>query len=175
MRRLLLILPLVLLLTGCVADPVHEKSDDEIMREAMLMQVSDKPAPEPEPEAVQQPDEECEQPVEEVEQVVQEPVVEEVVEAPKTHSSVSGNFKRDGVWNDNRFRYTWYSSNVKRHYRTGEWTPDDQGVYRDSDGYAVVASNDYPQGTVIEGTLFGTAKVYDCGCDSGTLDVYVNF
>ena len=93
-------------------------------------------------------------------------------------SSIGGigsNFKRDGVWYDDRYRYTYYSSRVLRHYRTSEWTPDGNGVYRDKDGYAVVASNDHAQGTVVTGTPFGDAKVYDSGCASGTLDVYVNF
>jgi hypothetical protein len=178
MRKLfavLLIFPVLLLLVGCGSYPVTEKSDVEIMNEVMLLQVSDIPAPEPEPESEEQVEEEQPGSVEEVEQSVQEQVVEEVL-TTKTAVSYSGSdFKRDGVWCDERFRYTWYSSNVKRHYRTDEWTPDSQGIYRDSDGYAVVASNDYPQGTVIEGTLFGAAKVYDYGCDSGTLDVYVNF
>lgn len=93
-------------------------------------------------------------------------------------SSIGGigsNFKRDGVWYDDRYRYTYYSSRVLRHYRTSEWTPDANGIYRDKDGYAVVASNDHAQGTVVSGTPFGDAKVYDSGCASGTLDVYVDF
>lgn len=93
--------------------------------------------------------------------------------APK--SSTGSNFKADGVWSDENYRYTWYSSNVLHHYRTSEWTPDANGVYRDSDGYAVVASSDHSQGTVISNTPFGAAKVYDSGCASGTLDVYTNF
>lgn len=86
-----------------------------------------------------------------------------------------GNFKRDGVWYHNGYRYTYYSSRVLRHYRTGEWNVDDSGVYRDSEGYAVVASDDHAQGSVIADTPFGPAKVYDSGCGSGTIDVYVNY
>ena len=90
-------------------------------------------------------------------------------------SSGSGNFQADGVWYDENYRYTWYSSNAAYHYRTPEWTAGSDGVYRDSEGYVVVASSDYAQGTVIENTPFGAAKVYDTGCASGTLDVYTNY
>ena len=69
---------------------------------------------------------------------------------------------------------TWYSSNAAYHYRTSEWSPDDEGYYRDSDGYYVVASNDYPEGSVVT-TSKGEAKVYDSGTDSGNIDMYVNW
>ena len=69
---------------------------------------------------------------------------------------------------------TWYSSNAAYHYRTSEWTPDDEGYYRDADGYYVVASNDYAEGTVVN-TSKGEAKVYDSGTDSGNIDMYVNW
>ena len=69
---------------------------------------------------------------------------------------------------------TWYSSNAAYHYMTSEWTPDDEGYYRDSDGYYVVASDDYPEGSVVT-TSKGEAKVYDSGTDSGNIDMYVNW
>ena len=78
---------------------------------------------------------------------------------------------RAGVDSDTE---TWYSSNAAYHYRTSEWTPDDEGYYRDSDGYYVVASNDYAEGTVVN-TSKGEAKVYDSGTDSGNIDMYVNW
>lgn len=90
-------------------------------------------------------------------------------------SSDSGNFQADGVWYDENYRYTWYSSNAAYHYRTPEWTAGSDGVYRDSEGYVIVASSDHAQGTVIENTPFGPAKVYDTGCASGTLDIYTNY
>lgn len=67
---------------------------------------------------------------------------------------------------------TWYSSNSAYHYRTSEWSVDDEGYYRDSDGYYVVASNDYGQGEVVT-TSKGEAKVYDDGTYSGNIDMYV--
>ena len=101
---------------------------------------------------------------------------EPVYYAPVQNTPYQGNsFKSDGVWYDDSYRYTWYSSNVLYHYRTDEWTAGSDGIYRDSEGYVVVASSDLPQGTVVEDTPFGAAKVYDSGCASGTLDVYTNF
>lgn len=112
----------------------------------------------------------------------EEPSVEEYVYSEPTYdqpsysdTSNTSSFMSDGVWYDDSYRYTWYSSNALYHYRTSEWTPGDDGIYRDADGYVVVASSDYSQGTVIEGTPFGDVKVYDSGCASGTLDVYTNF
>lgn len=77
----------------------------------------------------------------------------------------------DGV---NGTRETAYSSNVLYHYRTSEWTPDEYGFYRTDDGYYVVASSDYEQGTIIE-TSRGEAMVLDSGCDSGIVDFYTSW
>lgn len=178
MKKLLLplVLLLLLLLAVCLygTAPAEEKSDDEIMREAMVSQVSDFPAPEPEP--VPEIEEDPEPVEEEIEPaLVEQPSIEEITETPQQASYSGSSFKRDGVWYYGGFKYTWYSSNVLHHYRTSEWTPDDQGIYRDADGYAVVASEDFPFGSVISDTPFGAAKVYDCGCPSGVIDVYVNF
>lgn len=69
---------------------------------------------------------------------------------------------------------TAYSSNVLYHYRTTEWTPDEYGFYRTEDGYYVVASNEYEEGTVIE-TSRGEAMVLDGGCAEGYIDFYTNW
>lgn len=90
-------------------------------------------------------------------------------------SSSFSSFQSDGVWYDGNYRYTWYSSNQLYHYQTSEWTAGDDGIYRDSDGYVVVASSTHAKGDVIEGTSFGDVKVYDSGCAAGTLDVYTNY
>ena len=79
-----------------------------------------------------------------------------------------------GVVEWNGTRETAYSSNVLYHYRTSEWTPDEYGFYRTEDGYYVVGSDDYEQGTVIE-TSRGPAIVSDCGGDPGIVDFYVNW
>lgn len=69
---------------------------------------------------------------------------------------------------------TYYSSNVLYHYRTPEWTLDDEGFWRDSDGYYVVAASDMEQGETFTGSK-GECKVYDCGCNEGVTDYYVNW
>lgn len=69
---------------------------------------------------------------------------------------------------------TYYSSNVLYHYRTPEWTLDDEGFWRDSDGYYVVAASDMEQGATFTGSK-GECKVYDCGCNEGVTDYYVNW
>lgn len=86
------------------------------------------------------------------------------------------NFKTMGVLNDNQYRYTYYSSNVLYHHRTSEWTAGSDGIYRDSNGRVIVASVDYPQGTIIHSDIFGECIVADTGnFASGQLDVYTNF
>ena len=89
--------------------------------------------------------------------------------------SYSGDgFQQEGVrYHDGRTE-TYYSSNVLYHHRTGEWTVDDEGYYRDADGYYVVAASDIAEGETLE-TSKGTAKVYDSGCDDGVTDFYTNF
>lgn len=140
-----------------VVEPIAEELP--AVAEAAMEQVQ-----EPEPEPV-------------VEQTYSEPIVQEYVEPePAPQQTYVGNsFQSDGVWQDENYRYTWYSSNALYHYRTPEWTAGSDGIYRDAEGYVVVASSDLPQGTVVEGTPFGACKVYDSGCASGTLDVYTNF
>lgn len=82
--------------------------------------------------------------------------------------------RQGGVnWFNGR-RETWYSSQTLYHWRTPEWTPDEEGFYRTSDGYYVVAASDLLQGGVIE-TSKGLAMVLDCGCAPGTTDFYVNW
>lgn len=99
-----------------------------------------------------------------------------------SYSSYSGGYygpsgvltKSGGVNSFAGRRETWYSSRVLYHYRTSEWTPDSNGVYRDSDGYVVVAASDLAFGSTVE-TSHGTGKVYDTGCAAGTTDIYVNW
>lgn len=86
----------------------------------------------------------------------------------------SGLTKQSGVnYYDGR-RETYYSSNVLYHYRTSEWSLDNEGFYRDSNGYYVVAASDKPQGSTFEGSK-GTCVVLDSGCAAGTTDYYVGW
>lgn len=82
--------------------------------------------------------------------------------------------KLQGVNYYNDRRETWYSSRVLYHKDTGQWIPDANGVYRDSDGYVVVASSDHAKGSLVD-TSHGMGKVYDSGCARGTTDIYVNW
>lgn len=91
------------------------------------------------------------------------------------NNSSNGDFKSQGIINQNGYRYSYYSSNVLRHYRTDEWTAGDDGIYRDSDGYVIAASDAHPQGSTVD-TPFGKGKVYDTGVGrNDTIDIYTNY
>lgn len=79
-----------------------------------------------------------------------------------------------GVNYYNGRKETWYSSNVLYHYRTPEWTCGADGVYRDADGYVVVAASDLPQNSIID-TSYGPGKVLDSGCGANVTDIYTNW
>ena len=96
----------------------------------------------------------------------------------KTTTKSSNNIltKSKGVNYFNGHKETWYSQKVLpggglkipgRHV-------DSRGLVCDGDGYICVASSDYKKGTIVE-TSLGTGKVYDCGCASGTIDIYTNW
>lgn len=132
---------------------------------------------------------------EEVEEEAEEEIVEEHVEETyyeePNYNYGNPNYEReyiqksweengDGLtaskgvnWHNGR-KETYYSSNVLYHYRTPEWSTDEYGVYRDSDGYVVVAASDLEQGAEVD-TSFGMGKVYDSGCSAGTTDIYTNW
>lgn len=87
--------------------------------------------------------------------------------------------RESGVYYDNSGRkYTYYSSQVLRHWRIDEWVEDEVNYFwHDKDGYFIVASDDYDyhEEPVIE-TELGLAKVYDCGTGaSGIIDFYVDW
>lgn len=48
------------------------------------------------------------------------------------------------------------------------------GTIRDGDGYIVLASDDYPKGTVVQ-TSLGPGKVYDTGSGKGNIDLYTDW
>lgn len=87
--------------------------------------------------------------------------------------------KTAGVVYDGGTRYTWYSELVLpggglTELNENGRTHDEAGRVVDADGYIAVASSDYEKGTVLD-TPWGAAKVYDCGCDSGTVDIYTQW
>lgn len=90
------------------------------------------------------------------------------------YANGSGLTRSSGVNNYNGRRETYYSSNVLYHHRTGEWTQDSEGFWRDSDGYYVVAAGDKAQGSTFTGSK-GECKVYDSGCAAGTTDYYTGW
>lgn len=96
----------------------------------------------------------------------------------KTKGSSSSNplTRSKGVVYYNGHRETWYSQKVLsggglkipgRHV-------DSRGLVCDGNGYICVASSDLAKGTIVE-TSLGTGKVYDCGCASGTIDIYCDW
>lgn len=101
---------------------------------------------------------------------------EKQVQEPDYYDGSITSFKTQGVIYWGGMRYTWYSQNVLPGGGLnipGRHVGEDDLIY-DSDQYIVVASSDYGYGTVVD-TPFGTGKVYDSGCASGTIDIYTNF
>ena len=84
-------------------------------------------------------------------------------------------FRKAGVVYANGYRYTYYSERVlpgKGLKIPGRHSDGD--FVRDGDGYICVASSDLAKGTVVD-TPFGKGKVYDTGCQSGTIDIYCSW
>lgn len=86
--------------------------------------------------------------------------------------------KRRGAINFNGHRETYYSEKVLPGNGLkipGRHVADD-GTIRDEEGYIAVAADPgfLARGTVLI-TSLGPAKVYDCGCAFGTVDIYVNW
>lgn len=95
----------------------------------------------------------------------------------RTESNSNGVLtKSKGVNYFNGHKETWYSQKVLPGGGLkipGRHVAED-GTIRDKDNYICVASSDYAKGTIVE-TSLGTGKVYDCGCASGTIDIYTNW
>lgn len=75
------------------------------------------------------------------------------------------------------YQYTWYSERVLPGYGLtidGRHT-DADGFVCDGDGYICVAASSLNKGTVVDTPFGRQGKVYDGGCDWGTIDVYVNW
>lgn len=120
-------------------------------------------------------------------EVTEEPVPDEPYYGPYDESlnnnpayinggypSYDDGFADQGVREFNGRTETYYSSNVAYHYRTPEWSVDDEGYYRDDQGRYVVAASDVPEGSEIQ-TSKGIGIVLDSGPDGGVTDFYVAF
>lgn len=89
----------------------------------------------------------------------------------------ASNFEYLGIIYWNGWKWTWYSEKVLpgnglnipgRHTNSS-------GYVCDENGYICLASSSLSKGTIIE-TPFGVkGKIYDSGCASNTIDVYVNW
>lgn len=103
----------------------------------------------------------------------EKPVIQIVQTSYSTYSP--SDLMNLGVIYDGGYKYTWYSEQVLP--GGGLDIPgrySDGNFVRDENGYICVASSDFDKGTILE-TPWGTAKVYDCGCASGTIDIYVSW
>lgn len=80
-----------------------------------------------------------------------------------------------GVIYADGYRYTFYQESVLSGDGLnipGRRSDYDTGFIRDEYGNICLASSDLAYGTIVQ-TLWGQGCVYDCGCSSGTLDVYL--
>lgn len=96
----------------------------------------------------------------------------ETTAAPKI---TPAEFRRAGVIYYNGYKFTYYSEKVLP--GKGLRIPgrhSDGNFVRDEDNYICVASSDLPKGAVVN-TPFGEGKVYDTGCPSGVIDIYVSW
>ena len=94
----------------------------------------------------------------------------------KRYSKNAADLKWRGVMKSDGWRYTWYSQRVLpggglnipgRHVGLA-------GMVMDGSSRVCVASSDLPWGTTLM-TPFGKARVYDCGCPRGTIDIYTDW
>ena len=89
----------------------------------------------------------------------------------------ASDFQSAGVvdWND--WTWTYYSSQILPGY--GLYIPgryeDENGYICDENGYICLASSSLDWGTVVDTPFGKQGRVYDTGCASDVLDVYVNW
>ncbi len=115
------------------------------------------------------------------EEYVEEPYVEETFSGDYSSGYdvyyTAGDLRFQGVIYAGDWRWTWYSQNVLpggglqipgRHV-------DENGYICDENDRICLASSDLAWGTVVSTPFGKEGCVYDCGCASGTLDVYVDF
>ena len=97
-----------------------------------------------------------------------------------TSSSVlysANKFKNIGVVYWNGWKWTWYSQRVwpGGGLRIPGRHVDNNGYVCDGNNYICLASSTLPYGTVINTPFGKQGKIYDTGCATDTVDVYVDF
>ena len=97
-----------------------------------------------------------------------------------TSSSVlysANKFKNIGVVYWNGWKWTWYSQRVLPGggLRIPGRHVDNNGYVCDGNNYICLASSTLPYGTVINTPFGKQVKIYDTGCATDTIDVYVDF
>lgn len=111
---------------------------------------------------------------------VTEPVEVEVEEENynkiETYYSPS-DLQYSGVLYWGGYKWTWYSERILPGYGLNipNRHTDGDGFVCDGDGYICLASSDLSKGTIVSTPFGKMGKIYDCGCASGVLDVYVNW
>lgn len=158
------------LIAGGVPDEYLEQPQDYVNTEEYV---------EPEPEYVEpeyvEPDSEY---VEEVYESTEEGIASDGLgadEATYYNAYTPYDLMYHGVLYWGGWRWTWYSENVLPGPGLkipGRWSDGD--FVRDADGCICLASSDLAWGTYVD-TPWGLGRVYDSGCASGTLDVYVSW
>ena len=156
---------------GALASPFKTPS---YVDPTSLYVLNDKPAPE-EPADIPEDGPEIEEPVA---VVYTEEVYDEGSDIYAGSSTVGAeDFQTAGVvYDEAGTRYTWYSEQVLTGGGLdipGRYT-DEEGFVRDETGNIAVASSDHEKGTAVD-TPFGPGIVYDTGCASGTVDIYVGW
>lgn len=164
---------------GKYVQETHETVTEQIEVVEFEVEVNDIPETAPTENATMPESEHVEEAAVEEVAFYEEPVYEQQYYEPvqqdySGYSNGSGLTKSGGVNYHEGRKETWYSSNTLYHKDTANWTAGSDGVYRDKDGYVVVAASDKAQGSTIE-TSFGPGKVYDSGCANGVTDIYTNW
>lgn len=157
--------------TKTIEETTKKIKETEKVTEKPTDSVIEKPTPTESVETTKP--KETSEPVEVTEQA--EPGIEELDETEAIYSGST--FRNMGVINWNGWRLTWYSERVLpggglnipgRH-------ADSSGYICDENEYICLSSSVLSKGTVIPTPFGKNGKVYDSGCASDTVDVYVNW
>ena len=93
-----------------------------------------------------------------------------------TETGKGFNFRKEGYYDMDGWHFTYYTSRIRYTYHkdTKKWFPCDDGLYRNAEGYIVLASQHHEKGTILA-TPFGEGMVLDyCGTE-GNIDIYTYY